>query len=141
MPPVMPPQPYLQPNPLSYSSSADQLAPSYIAPEEPKIIYHSETPLQDTPVQTTVKAKVVKIPQPRNNAGISSTIQPMKKSTITKPSTPKPPAIKPIQPHYMHNQHGAAPNEKPKINYFRHLTTNPASKTILRSILIITSYL
>ncbi|KXJ16333.1 uncharacterized protein LOC110236030 [Exaiptasia diaphana] len=141
MPPVVPPQPYLQPNPLSYSSSATQLAQSYIAPEEPKIIYHSETPLQDTPVQTTVKARVVRIPQPKYNPGISSTIRPERKSTIGKPSTPKPPAIKPIQPHYMHNQHGAAPNEKPKVNYFKHLTTNPATQIFTGSIKLKQSWL
>lgn len=128
MPPVMAQQPYLQPNPLSYSSPAVQLPPSYssyIAPEEPKIIYHSETPLQAPPAKASVNA-------PQLSYNPAATVVPVRKSTIAKPSTPKPPPPPPpskiIHQHYLHKQVGAVKKEKHEKNLFSHLTTNPASK-------------
>lgn len=125
--------PYLQPNPLSYTSSAVQLsAPSsfssYIAPQEPKIIYHSETPITETPAKPVVKDKVTKAPKANSEPVV--TMQPARKSTIAKP-VPKPTPSKVIrQPHYLHKQVAAvakkAKKEKSEV-MFGHLTTNPAS--------------
>jgi len=127
--------PYLQPNPLSYSSSAVQLAApstytSYIAPQEPKIIYHSETPLTETPAKPVAKDKVTKAPKVHHEPRV--TPQPVKKTTIAKP-VPKPTPAKFIRkPHYLHKQVATVvkktKKEKPEANMFDHLITNPASK-------------
>ena len=142
MPPVIP-NSYMVPNPLPYSRPAVQFTsmaqpPAYFAPQEPKIIYHSETPL---PVKATVKAKVVNVfppfPPPRNYPSVLGFMQPAKKSTIARPPPAKaapaskqPPPQRTIvrRPNYLHKQHDSVvkPAVNPEVNL--HVTTKPGSK-------------